>query len=122
MFRKILATAAIAGTLAFGGATAASAAPSSSTTQFNCTNAPKALARLNAWESKAQTFVTKATARETKASNAGHPKVANYIKHRIARVEKREVRRNSLIQRIETACPGATASPTSTTSMTSTTS
>jgi hypothetical protein len=119
MFRKIVATAAIGGALALGGATAASAAPSSSTTQFNCANAPKALARLNAWESKAQTFVTRATARETKASNAGHTNVANYIKHRISRVEKREARRNSLIQRIETACPGATASPTSATGTTS---
>jgi hypothetical protein len=120
MFRKIVAAAAIGGTLSFGGATAASAAPSSSTTQFNCANAPKALARLNSWESKAQTFVTKATAREAKASSAGHTKAANFIKHRISKVERREARRNSLIQSIETACSGATASPTSPTSPAST--
>jgi hypothetical protein len=116
MLRKIVATAALGGTLALGGGTAAYAAPSaSSTTQFNCANAPKALARLNTWESKAQTFVTKATARETKASNAGHTKVANFIRHRISVVQRREARRDSLIQRIESACPGAAPSSTGTT-------
>jgi hypothetical protein len=116
MFRKLVATAVLGGTLALGGATAASAAPSSSTTQINCANAPRALARLIAWESKARTFVTKATARETKASSAGHTKIADLIEHRISVVQKREARRNSLIQRLESACPGAAPSSSATTS------
>lgn len=113
MFGKIIATAALGGTLALGGATAASAAPATTaaTTSFNCANAPKALARIGTLESKAQTFVTKATAREAAATKAGHTKLAGRIQKRIAAVQKREARGTALTQKIQAACPGATATP-----------
>jgi hypothetical protein len=110
MIGRIIATAALGGTLALGGTAAASAAPTTTASRhFDCANAPKALSRINTLESKAQSFVTKATARETAATNAGHPKVAKRIGRRIAFVERREARGTTLVQRIETACPGATA-------------
>lgn len=113
MFGRIIAAVALGGTLALGGATAASAAPTSSVTNVNCANASKALARLAALESEAQSFVTKATAREAAATEAGHAKLARAIEKRIDRIEKRESRGVALIQRIETGCPGSTATPPS---------
>jgi hypothetical protein len=112
MLTRIIATAALGGTLTFAGATAAWAAPSTTGTthsSFSCTNAPKALARIDKLESRAQTFVTKATAREAAATKAGHTKLAKRIGNRIAAVERREARGTALAQRIESACPGSTS-------------
>lgn len=117
MFGRIIATAALGGALALGGATAASAAPTTSAaTNFNCANASKALGRISTLESKAQRFVTKATAREAAAAKAGHSKLAGAIQKRISAVEKREARGTTLVQRIQAACPGSTATPSSSTS------
>ncbi|MGH9919270.1 MAG: hypothetical protein ACRD6W_10460 [Nitrososphaerales archaeon] len=108
MFKRIIATAALGGSLAIGGSTAAWAASSTTQpTQFNCTNAPKALARITKLESKAQTFVTKATAREATATKAGHTRVAKFIQHRITAVQRREAKGTALMKRIESACPGS---------------
>lgn len=114
MFGRIIATAALGSSMALGGATAASAASTTTAaTNFNCANAPKVLARISTMESKAQTFVTKATAREAAATKAGHTKLAKAIQRRIAAVEKREARGTTLTQRIEAACPGSAATPSS---------
>jgi len=56
MIKRIIATAALGGTLALGGAVAASAAPTTAAaTNFNRANASKALGRISTLESKAQT-------------------------------------------------------------------
>jgi len=115
MLKKIIATVALGGSLAIGGATAASASPpTSSSTHFNCANASKVLSRINKLESKEQTFVTKATAREATATKAGHSKVAKVIERRITVAQKKEARATELTQKIATACPSSPAPSSST--------
>ena len=77
MIRRIFATAALGGTLALGGATAAWAAPTTTApSHFNCAKASKALSHIDKVESKDQAFVVKATSREAAATKAKHPKAA----------------------------------------------
>jgi len=110
MFGRIIATAALGTGLALGGATTAWASPSVTVAaKFNCSNAPKALARIADAESKAQAWVTKAQAREAAATQAGHTKLADRIARRIAAVERREARGTRLTERIEAACPGSSS-------------
>lgn len=121
MFTKMIATMALGGSLVLGGATAASASTSTgatstsgstpaATTTYNCANAPKALSRIAKLESKEQSFVTKATAREAAATKDGHTKAAKVIARRISAVQKREARGTKLEQKIQSACPASSAS------------
>ena len=116
MIRRIFATAALGGSLALGGATAAWAAPTTTApSHFNCAKASKALSHIDKVESKDQAFVVKATSRETAATKAKHPKAAKLIQKRITAAQKREARATTRMQRIEAACPGSTATPSSST-------
>lgn len=116
MIKRIIATAAISGTLVLGGAGIASAAtpaPSTTTHSYNCANAPKALARITKLETKAQTLQSKVAAREQKAQAAGRTKLAARLGRIVARIQKAETRGNTLMQKIEAACPSASTTPAS---------
>jgi hypothetical protein len=111
---RIMATAGLGGTLALGGAGLASASPTPAHgPRFSCAHAPQALARINQFESRATTYLSKAPAREAAAVKAGKPTRAAAIAARSAAVRARQVRARALVQRIETACPGAAAAPSS---------
>ena len=121
MFRKVIATAALSGALALGitGVAAADATtPAPSTPGAvahtpDCSKAPHALARIAKLEAKAQNFVTKAQAREANAQQAGNTARANKIAARITKVQGLEAKGNTLVQKIQAKCPGATAAPAS---------
>jgi hypothetical protein len=69
--------------------------------------------RIEALEAKAQAWLPKAQARETKATDAGHTKLAAVIAKRIARVQKREARGNALLAKIAAKCGTPTPASTS---------
>src|SRR5579872_2630384 len=126
---KPIAVCMLTGALTMGGGVAAAAAAPSSTGSpwsstgnsstgsssgtgsgsgtgsFNCANAPKALARIAKLESKAQAWLPKAQARETKAIQAGHTKLASRIAKRIQRVQKLEADGTKRATRIQSLCP-----------------
>jgi hypothetical protein len=128
MIRKVIAVAVLSGAIALSGAGVASAATPTGTssgatapagtgtgtgtgtganrTTF-CARAPQLLARIGKLEAKASVWLPKAEAREAKATQNHHPKVAARIAKRITRVQKIEARGTTLEQKINAACPGA---------------
>jgi hypothetical protein len=116
MIRKLIAVAAVSGSLALGAAGVAGAtAPSTSTPTSTpthatlCAKAEKLATRIQAREAKATAWVPKAQAREAKATAAGHTKLATRIGDRITRVQKLETRGNTLLAKIAAKC-GTTTS------------
>jgi hypothetical protein len=106
--RSLVGAAALTGALTFGAAGLAGAATTSSTHAAKCTKAEARVPKIQAAESKLATFVTNATAREGKATSAGHPKVAARIGKRIARAQKLESRGEKLLATIAQKCGGTT--------------
>jgi hypothetical protein len=114
MVRKLIAVAAVSGSLALGAAgmvgTAAVAGattpstPSSATLATRCARAEKVATRVEALEAKAQAWLPRAQAREATATGAGHTKLATAIAKRIAWVHKREARGNALLAKIAAKC------------------
>jgi hypothetical protein len=111
MFRKLVAIAALSGTMALGAVGVASATTPStpSTHKIDCTKALARVPKINAREAKAATWVTKAQAREATATSAGHTKLATRIGNRITRVQKLEAKGTNLLARISAACGTASS-------------
>jgi hypothetical protein len=134
MMRKLIAAAAISGSLGLGaiglgaiglvgtggvagvaGVAGAASAPTATTPtsvspathSARCAKAEKLAMLITSLEGKATTWVPKAQAREAKATAAGHTKAATVIANRIARVQKWEGRGNPLLAKIAAKC-GAT--------------
>jgi hypothetical protein len=130
--RKLIAMAAVSGSLAFGaagviglsatagaatvGSTAASApatvTPATvtpATHAARCAKAEALATRIQAREAKAAAWLPKAQAREVKATAAGHTTVATRISNRITRVQKLEAKGNTLLARIAAKCGSATS-------------
>jgi len=116
MFRKLIAVAALSGTLAIGAAGVASATtttspstPSGTTHTVDCTKALARVPKIKALEAKAAAYVPKAQARQAKATAAGHTKWAARIGKRITRVHKLEARGTKILARISAACGSASS-------------
>jgi hypothetical protein len=116
MMRKLIAVAAVSGSLALGvagvaGATAPSTStPTSTATHATlCAKAEKWATRIQAREAKAATWVPKAEAREAAATAAGHTKLATHIGNRITRVQKWETRGNTVLAKIAAECGAPTS-------------
>jgi hypothetical protein len=116
MIRKLIAVAAVSGSLALGVAGVAGAATPSTPTPAStanhatlCVKAEKLATRIQAREARAAAWVPKAQAREAKATAAGHTKVATRIGNRIARVQKLETRGNTVLAKITAKCWAATS-------------
>jgi len=115
MIRKLIAVAAVSGSLALGVAGVAGAAPSTSTPSVTpthatvCAKAEKLATRIEAREAKAAAWVPKAQAREAKATAAGHTKVAARIGARIAKVQKWETRGTTVLGKISAKCGSTTS-------------
>jgi hypothetical protein len=130
MMRKLIAVAAVSGSLAFGAAgviglsgTAGAAVPTTPTTPTSvtpstvtpathtarCAKAETVATRIKAREAKAATWLPKAQAREAKATAAGHTKVATRISDRISRVQKLEGKGNTVLAKIAAKCGSATS-------------
>jgi hypothetical protein len=119
MMRKLIAVAAVAGSLGLGMAgvagattptTPATPATSPATHATRCAKAEKLAVRIQALETKAAAWVPKAQAREAKATAAGHTKLATRIGKRISRVEKLETRGTTLLGKISAKCGSSTGS------------
>jgi chromosome condensin MukBEF ATPase and DNA-binding subunit MukB len=74
-----------------------------------CAKAEALATRIQAREAKAPTWLAAAQAREAKATSAGHPKVAKFIEHRIARVEKLIPKGEKVLAKIAAKCGSATS-------------
>ncbi len=128
MMRKLIAVAAVSGSLVFGAAgiigpsgTAGAAAstqrphrrlPSNvtpATHASRCAKAETLATRIKARETKAAAWLPKAQAREAKATAAGHTKVATRISDRITRVQKLEAKGNTVLAKIAAKCGTATS-------------
>ncbi len=122
MMRKLIAVAAVSGSLAFGGAgviglsgTAGAAVPPTptrvtpATHASRCAKAETLALRIKAREAKAAAWLPKAQAREAKATAAGHAKVATRISNRITRVETLETKGNALLAKIAAKCGSASS-------------
>ena len=114
MIRKLIAVAAVSGSLALGVAGVAGAATSASSgtstpTAAQCATAEKVATGIQTLESAAATWVPQAQAREAKATAAGHTKLAARIGKRIARVQKFETRGTTLLGKISAKCGSATS-------------
>jgi len=126
MMRKLIAVAAVSGSLALGavglvgsgtaGASVASTsaaatmpAVSPATHAARCAKAEKVAVRINKLEAKAAAWVPKAEAREAKATAAGHTKLEALIAKRIARVQKLETSGNTLLAKIAAKCGSSTS-------------
>jgi hypothetical protein len=113
MLRKLVAVAALSGTMALGAvgvASAATPATPATTHTINCTKALARVPRIQAREAKAAVWVPKARAREATAQAAGHTKLAARIGRRITRVQKLEARGTKILARISAACGTGSAS------------
>jgi hypothetical protein len=109
MIRKLIAVAAVSGSLALGvagvaGATTPSTPTSTPTHATLCAKAEKLTTRIQARETKAAAWVPKAQAREAKATAAGHTKLATRIGDRITRVQKFETRGTTVLAKIAAKC------------------
>jgi hypothetical protein len=116
MIRKLIAVAAVSGSLALGVAGVAGATTPSTPTAVptathavRCAKAEKVATRIQTLETKAAAWVPKAQAREAKATAAGHSKLAARIGNRITRVQKREAKGTALLAKIAAKC-GTTTS------------
>jgi hypothetical protein len=111
--QKALAATVVCGAVALGTGGAAFATTgttngSGSTTtarHFNCARAPKILARIDKVEAKVTKRLPKLEAAESKASSAGHSKLAARIENRINKLEKVNTKVAALATKIETKCP-----------------
>jgi hypothetical protein len=112
MVRKVLLTLALGGGLALGTLGVASAAtPSNGGTKTpDCSKAPAALSHIATAESRISTRLPEAKNRLAQAQTAGRTVAVARIEAVIAKVNARQVELTSRLQRIEAACPGATAS------------
>jgi hypothetical protein len=129
MIRKLIAVAAVSGSLALGAVGVAGAStptptpsltPAPSTLATKCAKAEKLVPVIQAGEAKAAAWVTKAQANEAKATGAEHTKLAARIAKRISRVQKLETRGNTLLAKIAAKCGGTTGSSSGTGSASST--
>jgi hypothetical protein len=112
MIRKLIAVAAVSGSLALGVVGVAGAATPASTgtpTAAQCATAEKVATGIQTLESAAATWVPQAQAREAKATTAGHTKLAARIGKRIARVQKLETRGTTLLGKISAKCGSASS-------------
>jgi outer membrane murein-binding lipoprotein Lpp len=116
MIRKLIAVAAVSGSLALGVAGGARGnthptptAPPAATHAARCVKAEKVATRIQTLETKAAAWVPKAQARQAKATAAGHTKLAARIGDRITRVQKREAKGTALLAKIAAKC-GTTTS------------
>ena len=113
MMRKLIAVAAVSGSLGLGAVglvgtgTAGAATPTPVTKAAACAKAEKVAARITTLESKAAVWLPKAQANEAKATAAGKTKLEAAIGRRISRVQKLETRGNTLLAKIAAKC-GAT--------------
>jgi hypothetical protein len=129
--RKLIAVAAVSGSLIFGAAGvigtagsagAAVAAPTSPTSPTTatpdvtpathasrCAKAEERATRIHAREAKAAVGLPKAQAREAKATAAGHTKAATRISNRIARVQNLVTKGNTVLAKIAARCGSATS-------------
>ena len=120
MVRKMLITAALGGTMVLGGAggalaLGASPAGAATTTHtVNCAKAPAALAALAKAESRINTALPKAEARQTKAEQAGHTDLAHLLSAKITWLNAASKYDTALQQKITTACPTSSASSSTT--------
>ncbi|HLN16033.1 MAG TPA: hypothetical protein VK277_04670 [Acidimicrobiales bacterium] len=125
MLRKVLAGTALSGLLALGTVTAASAATTSgpgasgggnkaaNKAHFCSVRAPKVLARIQKYDTAYPGRLQKAEARLQAAQQQGNTTLAQKIQAHIQKAEARHTKVASLQQKIETACPGATAGSSS---------
>jgi outer membrane murein-binding lipoprotein Lpp len=108
MIRKLIAVAAVSGSLALGVAGVAGATtpstPTAAPTAAQCARAEKLATRIQTLETKAAAWVPKAQAREAKATATGHTKLATRIGNRITRVQKREAKGTALLAKISAKC------------------
>jgi hypothetical protein len=116
MMRKLIAVAAVSGSLALGAVgvigsgTAGAATPATPATHATaCAKAEKVAARITTLESKATVWLPKAQANEAKATAADKTKLAAAIGRRISRVQKLETRGNTLLGKISAKCGSATS-------------
>ena len=109
--KKVLIGVLAVGALSLGAAGAAGAAASTPAarpklTHFNCTNATKALTRIEKGEARIAAGLPKMTAAKDKATKAGHLRRAEHLEKRITRLESSKVHAH-LIKRsaaIEAKC------------------
>jgi hypothetical protein len=116
MIRKLIAAAAVSGSLALGVAGVAGATTPTGSTPASpathaarCVKAEKWATRITALEAKAAAWVPKAESREAAATAAGDTKKAAVIDRRIARVEKLETRGDAVLAKISAKCGSATS-------------
>ena len=128
MFSKLAVATVVAGVLAVGGYGVAGAVTASNPGasphnasapaahhRLTCADAPKVLARLDKIDARITTRLPKLQAAEQKAQQAGHPKLAKLIGHRVTRLEHVQSRITKLEARIDKRCPQTSAPATSTT-------
>jgi hypothetical protein len=122
MMRKLIATAVVTGSLAFGAVglvgwsgVAGAASPSTSTSPAThatkCAKAEKLATWIQGREAKAAVWLPKAQDREAKATAAGNTTLATRISDRITRVQKLEAKGNTVLAKIEAKCGAATGTP-----------
>lgn len=115
MFRRIIAGTAVAGALTFGiagiagASTGATGNTGTSHVQITpsttvCSLLPQIQTRVQKAEGRLATVVSKAQARETKAKDAGHTKLADAIAKRITRVQDREAKVNARLSKLSADC------------------
>jgi hypothetical protein len=133
MLRKLVAAAALSGTMALGGIGVASAsspststsAPSSSSSSsgtgstpahrtIDCSKAMARIPKINAREAKGTAWVSKAQTREAAATKANHTAVAKRIGRRITRVQKLQTFGHKVEARISAKCGSGTSSTSGT--------
>ena len=108
----------MAGALTFGAAGIAGAStPTTGSTGTPsaalCAKLPALQAKVQKVEAKVSTWVPKAEARETKAKDAGHTKLADAIGKRITGVQNRESRVNARLAKAQAACSAGGTTTTS---------
>ena len=113
LVQKAVAATVVCGAVALG--TGGAAFATTSTTNgsgaattarhFNCARAPKALARINKVEAAVAKRLPKLAAAESKASSAGHSKLASRIEKRINTLDKVNSKAAALATKIEAKCP-----------------
>lgn len=117
---KIIATAALGGTLALGAAGAAgavgatgaattggSAAAHSTTQPKFCAKVPALVNRLEKLNTRYETWLPKAEQREANAKAEHHTRQATHIQDRINRFGALDARVTALVKKAESVCPGS---------------
>jgi len=131
MLRKVVAAAAVSGSLIFGatvlvgtGGVVGASGPTTATTPAagtgttpatpanhatRCAKAEKLATLITKLEGNAATWLPKARGREAKATAAGNTAVATRISHRIVRVQKLETRGKARLAKISAKCGAPTS-------------